>query len=42
MTRSELCEGPATSGLEEVRDFYEEMPDRAPVDNMERDTNLYA
>jgi SAM-dependent methyltransferase len=42
VTRSELCEGPATSGLEEVRDFYEKMPYPAPVDNLDRDRDLYA
>ena len=42
MTRSELCEGPATSGLEDVRDFYEKMPYPAPVDNLDRDRDLYA
>ena len=31
MTRSDLCEGPATSALDEVRDFYEKMPYPAPV-----------
>jgi SAM-dependent methyltransferase len=42
MTRSDLCEGPATSALEEVRDFYEKMPYPAPVDNLDRDRDLYA
>lgn len=42
MTRSELYEGPATSGLEEVRDFYEKMPYPAPVDNLDRDRDLHA
>ena len=42
MTRSEFCEGPATSALEEVRDFYEKMPYPAPVDNLDRDRDLYA
>ena len=42
MTRSDLCEGPAISALEEVRDFYEKMPYPAPVDNLDRDRDLYA
>ena len=42
MTRSDLREGPATSALEEVRDFYERMPYPAPVDNLDRDRDLYA
>jgi SAM-dependent methyltransferase len=42
VTRSELREGPETSGLEEVRDFYEKMPYPAPVDNLDRDRDLYA
>ena len=42
MTRSDLCEGPATSALEEVRDFYEKMPYPAPVDNLDRERDLYA
>ena len=42
MTRSDLCEGRATSGLEEVRDFYEKMPYPAPVDNLDRDRDLHA
>jgi SAM-dependent methyltransferase len=42
VTRSDLCEGPAISALEEVRDFYEKMPYPAPVDNLDRDRDLYA
>jgi SAM-dependent methyltransferase len=42
VTRSDLCEGPAVSALEEVRDFYEKMPYPAPVDNLDRERNLYA
>ena len=42
MTRSDLCEGPATSALDEVRDFYEKMPYPAPVDNLDRERDLYA
>jgi len=42
VTRSDLCEGPATSALEEVRDFYEKMPYPAPVDNLDRDRDLHA
>jgi SAM-dependent methyltransferase len=42
VTRSDLCEGPATSGLVEVRDFYEKMPYPAPVDNLDRERDLCA
>jgi SAM-dependent methyltransferase len=42
VTRSDLCEGAAISALEEVRDFYEKMPYPAPVDNLDRDRDLYA
>jgi SAM-dependent methyltransferase len=42
VTRNERREGPATSGLEEVRDFYEKMPYPAPVDNLDRERDLFA